>query len=48
MSDKGKKSDTMLDKIRNTIKKIPVVRYWIWKRHINSIKSNYSAELKKF
>ena len=52
MSDKGKKSDTMLDKIRNTIwvrarlKKLPVVRDWIWKRNINSIKSNYPAELK--
>jgi len=55
MSDKNKKVNTILDKIRNTIrvrprlprlKKLPVVRDWVWKRHINSIKSNYPAEFK--
>jgi len=52
MSDKSKKVNTILDKIRNTIrvrsrlKKLPIVRDWVWERHINSIKSNYPAELK--
>ncbi len=52
MSDKSKKVNTILDKIRNTIrvrsrlKKLPVVRDWVWERHINSIKSNYPAEFK--